>query len=128
VRNEVIRILMTVQIRSEAADGEGEAPGGAAGAPGGAGGAPGAGGGPPSGRGAPSGRGGPGGPVEPVNLVNVRYQHADYEEALAEEGAHAEAGAPKARPFVRQGQKVGRNEPCPCGSGKKYKQCHGRLA
>ncbi|HSS66444.1 MAG TPA: SEC-C metal-binding domain-containing protein, partial [Gammaproteobacteria bacterium] len=31
-------------------------------------------------------------------------------------------------PFVRQGRKVGRNEPCPCGSGKKYKQCHGRLA
>ncbi|MBT8096062.1 MAG: preprotein translocase subunit SecA [Woeseia sp.] len=30
-------------------------------------------------------------------------------------------------PFVRDGRKVGRNEPCPCGSGKKYKQCHGRL-
>lgn len=29
--------------------------------------------------------------------------------------------------FVRDGRKVGRNEPCPCGSGKKYKQCHGRL-
>ncbi len=31
-------------------------------------------------------------------------------------------------PFVRDGRKVGRNEPCPCGSGKKYKQCHGKLA
>jgi len=30
-------------------------------------------------------------------------------------------------PFVRDGKKVGRNEPCPCGSGKKYKQCHGKL-
>ena len=30
-------------------------------------------------------------------------------------------------PFVRQGPKVGRNDPCPCGSGKKYKQCHGKL-
>ncbi len=30
-------------------------------------------------------------------------------------------------PFVREGMKVGRNEPCPCGSGKKYKQCHGSL-
>ena len=30
-------------------------------------------------------------------------------------------------PFVRQGRKVGRNDPCPCGSGKKYKQCHGQL-
>jgi preprotein translocase subunit SecA len=29
--------------------------------------------------------------------------------------------------FVRDGKKVGRNEPCPCGSGKKYKQCHGKL-
>jgi preprotein translocase subunit SecA len=31
-------------------------------------------------------------------------------------------------PFVREGRKVGRNEPCPCGSGKKFKHCHGRLA
>ncbi len=31
------------------------------------------------------------------------------------------------QPFVREGQKVGRNEPCPCGSGKKFKQCHGKL-
>lgn len=30
-------------------------------------------------------------------------------------------------PFVRQDKKVGRNEPCPCGSGKKYKSCHGKL-
>jgi preprotein translocase subunit SecA len=30
-------------------------------------------------------------------------------------------------PFVREQPKVGRNEPCPCGSGKKYKQCHGKL-
>ena len=30
-------------------------------------------------------------------------------------------------PFVREGRKIGRNEPCPCGSGKKYKQCHGQL-
>ncbi|GAB1265030.1 preprotein translocase subunit SecA [Aurantivibrio infirmus] len=31
-------------------------------------------------------------------------------------------------PFVRGGEKVGRNDPCPCGSGKKFKQCHGKLA
>ena len=40
------------------------------------------------------------------------------------------AGAPEvaaATPFVRSEKKVGRNEPCPCGSGKKYKHCHGRL-
>jgi preprotein translocase subunit SecA len=29
--------------------------------------------------------------------------------------------------MVRQSQKIGRNEPCPCGSGKKYKHCHGKL-
>ncbi len=90
IRNEVTRVLMTVQIRSEADVEKVE---------------------------------------EPVEVVNVRYQHADYEEALAEADAEAEQApqAPKAQPFVRQGQKVGRNDPCPCGSGKKYKQCHGRL-
>ncbi|PWI32123.1 preprotein translocase subunit SecA [Vibrio albus] len=32
------------------------------------------------------------------------------------------------QPVVREGQKIGRNDPCPCGSGKKYKQCHGKLS
>jgi preprotein translocase subunit SecA len=71
---------------------------------------------------------------EPAPVTNVRYQHADYEEALANgssgngDGDTAVATAPpKAVPFARAGQKVGRNDPCPCGSGKKYKQCHGRL-
>ncbi|MBM3355878.1 MAG: hypothetical protein FJY47_08530, partial [Betaproteobacteria bacterium] len=36
--------------------------------------------------------------------------------------------APKAQPAMRPSTKVGRNDPCPCGSGKKYKQCHGKLA
>ncbi|MBK1721711.1 preprotein translocase subunit SecA [Thiocystis violacea] len=35
---------------------------------------------------------------------------------------------PQHQPFVRDGRKVGRNEPCPCGSGKKYKQCHGKVS
>src|SRR5690606_5399437 len=39
-----------------------------------------------------------------------------------------EDGTPGAEPFVREGRKVGRNDPCPCGSGKKYKQCHGKLS
>jgi preprotein translocase subunit SecA len=64
-------------------------------------------------------------------VENVRLQHADYEEALAG-GAEEDAGAnaapqPVSRPMVRQSQKIGRNEPCPCGSGKKYKHCHGKL-
>jgi preprotein translocase subunit SecA len=62
---------------------------------------------------------------EPEAPKNVQYHHADYEEALAE--ANAEAEASGAQPFVRSGQKVGRNDPCPCGSGKKFKHCHGKL-
>ena len=68
--------------------------------------------------------------VEKVQLPaieNVQYQHAGYEEALAGAGADA-APAPKPAPFVRQISKIGRNDPCPCGSGKKYKHCHGKLA
>jgi preprotein translocase subunit SecA len=38
------------------------------------------------------------------------------------------AAAPRPETFKRDGRKVGRNEPCPCGSGKKFKQCHGKLA
>ncbi|HEY2816546.1 MAG TPA: preprotein translocase subunit SecA [Casimicrobiaceae bacterium] len=63
-------------------------------------------------------------------VSNVQYQHAGYDEALAGagngNGDTAVALAPPP-PFVRAGQKVGRNDPCPCGSGKKYKHCHGRL-
>lgn len=43
-------------------------------------------------------------------------------------GAGFEAAPEEKTPFVRDEKKVGRNEPCPCGSGKKFKQCHGRLA
>jgi preprotein translocase subunit SecA len=60
------------------------------------------------------------------SVENVRYQHAGYEEALAAGGADA-ASSQKSAPFVRQMGKIGRNDPCPCGSGKKYKHCHGKL-
>ena len=56
---------------------------------------------------------------------NVQYHHADYEEALGQTG---EAATAEQQPFVRGGEKIGRNDPCPCGSGKKYKQCHGKLS
>ena len=65
-------------------------------------------------------------------VQNVQYQHPVFEEALVGAGAEAEAEAaplrPKPAPFVRQMGKIGRNDPCPCGSGKKYKHCHGRLS
>ncbi len=63
----------------------------------------------------------------PRPLANVQYHHAAYEEALAEDDRRA-GGEGKHQPFVRQSGKVGRNDPCPCGSGKKYKQCHGKLS
>src|SRR6267143_1869794 len=66
------------------------------------------------------------------HVENVRLQHADYEDAVVGDGngdtAIAEAATKKkAQPIVRHTQKVGRNDPCPCGSGKKYKHCHGKL-
>lgn len=57
-----------------------------------------------------------------ADVNNVKYQHADYDEALGDE----DGDAPQ-QP-VQNGPKVGRNDPCPCGSGKKYKHCHGRLS
>ena len=60
----------------------------------------------------------------------MKYQHA---EASALGDNHQVGGQAGAAPqqaveqFVRDGRKVGRNEACPCGSGKKYKQCHGKL-
>jgi preprotein translocase subunit SecA len=48
--------------------------------------------------------------------------------SLAAAGAPLAASAPVAAPFVRDMPKVGRNEPCPCGSGKKFKHCHGALS
>jgi preprotein translocase subunit SecA len=74
--------------------------------------------------------------AEQSRVSNVQYHHAD---AAAVAGEDTEAAAlaamaapasdePNAQsPYVRGGQKVGRNDPCPCGSGKKFKLCHGRL-
>ncbi len=58
--------------------------------------------------------------------ANYEYQHADAA-AAGQGGQGGEAAAPHEEPYVRTGRKVGRNEPCPCGSGLKYKHCHGRL-
>ncbi|MCE9846548.1 preprotein translocase subunit SecA [Aeromonas allosaccharophila] len=52
------------------------------------------------------------------------YTHAAAESQLADEEAAGEEGHTT---FVRDEQKIGRNDPCPCGSGKKYKHCHGQL-
>ncbi|MDZ7662325.1 preprotein translocase subunit SecA [Thiohalophilus sp.] len=72
--------------------------------------------------------------VDALEQQRRQQQHADAMEfqhreisAMSEEEPAA-APAPAATPYVREGRKVGRNEPCPCGSGKKYKQCHGKLS
>ena len=57
----------------------------------------------------------------------LQARHAEAQSVLtsAEEGAEPAADADAT--YMRQERKVGRNDPCPCGSGKKYKQCHGNL-
>jgi len=70
--------------------------------------------------------------------ADIQYQHPTAEGAVASEAVAADGGhaAPEAlpeeeaapQPFQREGRKVGRNEPCPCGSGKKYKQCCGKAS
>lgn len=52
---------------------------------------------------------------------NVTFQHQSANQP-------EQAETKKVETFIRDGEKVGRNDPCPCGSGKKYKQCHGRLS
>jgi preprotein translocase subunit SecA len=86
IRQEVTKLLMTVEIRSQEQIAESE--------------------------------------PQPA-VENVQYHHADFDEALRGDG---EAGEKPAQPQVRHGDKIGRNDPCPCGSGKKYKHCHGKLS
>jgi len=55
---------------------------------------------------------------------SVRYEHP----STTGSDTDAETVSADTQTMTRQGPKVGRNAPCPCGSGKKYKQCHGKLA
>ncbi len=68
--------------------------------------------------------------VEPDQLENVHFQHADFDANAAPEELLAPTATPdeQNQPQVNHMFKIGRNDPCPCGSGKKYKMCHGRLA
>jgi preprotein translocase subunit SecA len=93
IKNEVVRIVMTVRIQSreeiDAAEEE----------------------------------------LSQPHVANVHYQHADFNaDAAPEELLAPTAVSDAPRPMGNALPKVGRNDPCPCGSGKKYKQCHGKLA
>jgi len=59
-------------------------------------------------------------------LGDVQYQHADAS-LKTDPSEQVQGGTQKTQPIVNTVPKVGRNEPCPCGSGKKFKQCHGAL-
>lgn len=62
-------------------------------------------------------------------VENVHYQHAEFDANASPEEmlAPTPVAADDNVPMVDHGFKIGRNDPCPCGSGKKYKQCHGKL-
>lgn len=93
VRNETVRVLMTVQIQSPEQVEEAEAD------------------------------------AAQSHVSNMQFHHSDYEEALAgaeiNEQGDVSAGGITVKNMVGR---VGRNDPCPCGSGKKYKHCHGKLS
>jgi preprotein translocase subunit SecA len=61
-----------------------------------------------------------------ADVKGVQYQHADANSADSENSEESAKQAAAQQP-IQSGPKVGRNDPCPCGSGKKYKQCHGQL-
>jgi preprotein translocase subunit SecA len=67
-------------------------------------------------------------PAHEANEAEFQFKHEEFG-GFGEESGEAAGGADDEahQPFVRSDRKVGRNEPCPCGSGKKYKQCHGRI-
>ncbi|OWT72679.1 MULTISPECIES: preprotein translocase subunit SecA [unclassified Achromobacter] len=88
IRDDVVRVLMTVRIQSQEQVAEAEAE------------------------------------AAQSHVQNVQYHHSDYDEALGGQDDQPQGQAPQRNVLP----KVGRNDPCPCGSGKKYKQCHGKLA
>lgn len=61
--------------------------------------------------------------------IEMHYEHAEANSAFGQsQDAVGEESEASEQPFIRETQKVGRNDPCPCGSGKKFKHCHGKLS
>jgi preprotein translocase subunit SecA len=94
VRDDVVRVLMTVRIQTQEEIEQAEAEAARA-----------------------------------VQMQNVQYQHTNYEEAKSEATQSQRQAVAQEHPGTLRNAapKVGRNDPCPCGSGKKYKHCHGQL-
>jgi len=66
--------------------------------------------------------------VQKTDLSNVRTSRSSDDEAMRKAAESVSNRVEKTETIRRQDVKIGRNDPCPCGSGKKYKQCHGKLA
>ena len=66
-----------------------------------------------------------------IDPNEFEFKHEAFEgfdgEMVSEQAGGEPAALPEKKPFVRPDRKIGRNDPCPCGSGKKYKHCHGKL-
>ncbi|MFN5098759.1 MAG: preprotein translocase subunit SecA [Burkholderiaceae bacterium] len=95
IRNDVVRVIMTVRIQSQEEIAAAEQQ------------------------------------LSQSHLENVSYQHADFDPSASPEELLAPPALDEPRgagTITNAMPKVGRNDPCPCGSGKKFKQCHGRLA
>jgi preprotein translocase subunit SecA len=69
---------------------------------------------------------------ESAAIEKMQYQHAEFDDlaevAAGDPGTDEPPIPQKQVPLKRFGDKIGRNDPCPCGSGKKYKNCHGKIA
>ena len=57
--------------------------------------------------------------------ADMQFNHPNAPSAM---GAQPPEAPPQQKPFIRNQRKIGRNEPCPCGSGKKFKYCHGKVS
>ena len=57
----------------------------------------------------------------------LAFEHAEADRGIADTRIERSSEDSPLQPVTRSQPKIGRNEPCPCGSGKKYKQCHGAL-
>ena len=67
-------------------------------------------------------------PVKPAEAILVHNEYSSFKEPSPEFGQREgqREVMPSITPYKREGQKIGRNDPCPCGSGKKYKKCCGK--
>ena len=66
--------------------------------------------------------------MKPTEFIKEAQATAAQTEKVAYSASNQGPDAQQAKPLEREEPKVGRNQPCPCGSGKKYKNCHGKEA